>query len=83
MSEMQDHQLTHTADRYLDYYNHSPEAYEQVCDVLNKFEFLVELAMSRAIQILELPDTPQPLAIVLPFKREHNNPRDIGPAPAV
>lgn len=77
MGEMNDRRLVTRADRYLDYHNQSDLAHLHVIGVLQKFEFLVELAFSRAIEALELPpgieDSGQ-LATVLQFRHDRINP---------
>jgi hypothetical protein len=45
-------------DSYLDIHMHTDEAYTVVTDVLNKWEFMVKLATSRAIEELFYTDLP-------------------------
>lgn len=63
MVEQNPNQLVVMADRYLDIHQHSVDAYEHVRGVLGAFEFMVDLAMGRAMEKLETDD------IVLQFPK--------------
>lgn len=49
-------------NKYLNHHRHSEEAYKHVVEVLQGYEFALELARSRAVEKLEIPNSN-----VLPF----------------
>lgn len=64
-------QLQFATDRYLDQHAHSDEAYVKVTDVINKFDFMVTLAVQRALEELYYKDLP---SNVIPLLRHPHSP---------
>lgn len=62
--------LTNHTDAFLDYYKHSAAAYERVGSVLGKFEFMVDLASTRAIDALPIPTE----CVIIQFPIRHPQP---------
>lgn len=47
--------LTEISDTYLDYHKHTPEAYARVLEIMNHWEFMLELNTRRAKEELYVP----------------------------
>lgn len=68
--------LSFRVEAFLSVNDYSQESLVRVRDVLAKFDWMVSLATTRALDALPLPDVTEPvqaLAKVLPFRHERLN----------
>lgn len=62
--------LLEYTDTYLNHHRHSQAAYEHVMEVLNRFDFMVDLARERAVRELQVPIS-NVVALQIPTARPH------------
>lgn len=65
-------EITPGVDAYLDYHKHSAQSYERAAAVMQKWEHMVGLATSRALEELSTPTE----CVVIPFPVRPNPPAD-------
>lgn len=68
------HRVLHRVDAYLDANNRSQDACDLAHIVLDRFEYMVNLAVSRALEDMPLPDDCAGPAVILPFPHERVTP---------